>query len=132
LIAFDTNLVIRLLVADDAQQLAKVTRLVAEADDAAETILLSLVTLSETVWVLRTSYSVPKPKVHAALVSLVEEPRFEIENRALVVAALGRYLQGRADFSDYLVGEVARERGARTTLTFDRKLRRESGFTFLN
>jgi predicted nucleic acid-binding protein len=37
----------------------------------------------------------------------------------------------RADVNDYLIGEIARREQATTTYTFDRRLRRAAGFTWL-
>jgi predicted nucleic-acid-binding protein len=37
-----------------------------------------------------------------------------------IEAAIQAWRTGRADFADYLIAALARERGARTTATFDR------------
>ncbi len=46
---------------------------------------------------------------------------------------LRRFLfrRGRADFNDYLIGQIAKQAGGTTTYTFDRGLRRARGFTWL-
>jgi len=38
---------------------------------------------------------------------------------------------GKADFSDYLIGEKAIAHGARVVFTFDRALRGQNGFAVL-
>jgi predicted nucleic-acid-binding protein len=48
-----------------------------------------------------------------------------------VAKALRAYAEGRADFSDYLIGARSRAKGARTTYTFDGKLKNREGFTYL-
>jgi predicted nucleic-acid-binding protein len=48
-----------------------------------------------------------------------------------VERALRGYAKGKGDLSDYLLGEIAEARGARTTYTFDRGLRGSEGFTLL-
>jgi len=56
---------------------------------------------------------------------------FEFENRSVVYQALQRTRQGRADFSDYLIGAIAQQMSCSTTVTFDRKLEDEKGFNCL-
>ena len=44
---------------------------------------------------------------------------------------LDLFSRGKGDFSDYLLGVRSQKQGARTTYTYDRKLRDEEGFTLL-
>lgn len=53
------------------------------------------------------------------------------ESRSTVDQALQRYKQGRADFSDYLIGAIARQAGCTEMVSFDRKLKSEKGFICL-
>jgi predicted nucleic-acid-binding protein len=50
---------------------------------------------------------------------------------SLVGQALQRYKQGKADFSDYLIGAVSRQAGCTETVSFDGKLKGEQGFQYL-
>ena len=54
-----------------------------------------------------------------------------MEDSKLVDRALAMYAAGKADLSDYILGEVAAALGARSTYTFDRSLRKAEGFTLL-
>ncbi|HEY6508908.1 MAG TPA: hypothetical protein VIY56_12900 [Vicinamibacterales bacterium] len=56
---------------------------------------------------------------------------FVVEDEALTRRALAAYGKGKADFSDYLLGQIGRAAGARTTHTFDRALRNAEGFTLV-
>jgi predicted nucleic-acid-binding protein len=49
----------------------------------------------------------------------------------LLVRSLEEYRQGRGDFADYLIGWQNRRAGCTDTVTFDRKLKKASGFAFL-
>jgi len=55
----------------------------------------------------------------------------DFENRSTVDQALQRYQQGRADFSDYLIGATSRQAGCHETASFEGKLRGEKGFCWL-
>jgi predicted nucleic-acid-binding protein len=66
------------------------------------------------------------PKQFAAAEGLIEECR-----NALVRRSLELYREGKANFSDYLIGEISRQAGCRDTVTFDRALKGAPGFTLL-
>ncbi len=131
MIAFDTNLLVRLAIADDAGQLEIVRATIAEAEDAEESILLPVPVLCELVWALRSRHEIRRSAIVDAMRAILEERRFAIDRRREVELALARFEKGSGDFADYLIGEIARAEGARTTMTFDRALRREPGFTLL-
>lgn len=127
MIAFDTNLVVRHLTHDDPAQTKQVAALCAKARKAGETVFLSQIVLCECVWVLQSIYRMKKPQVLLALESLLGDPLFEIEVSGAVQSALNRYRKGKADFSDYLIGEISRNEGSRIFYTFDKSLKNEKG-----
>lgn len=129
MIAADTNFVVRLLVEDDSAQLREVHTILAEARAAAEECLINDIVLCELTWVLESAYRASRADVLAAVQALLSDSLFGFEDRNRVLRALDLFEAGRADFSDYLLGAVATDRGARTTFTFDRALRGEPGFT---
>ena len=131
MIALDTNVVVRLLVEDDEAQAARAARLVRACAEAGESCLVTISTLCELEWVLDSVYRATRADVAAAVRKFLTTPPFEVEERALVERALARYMNEKGDLSDHLIGQVARARGARTTYTFDRELRRAEAFTLL-
>jgi predicted nucleic-acid-binding protein len=131
-IAFDTNVLIRLLVKDDPDQFATATALLERASEAEERCYLSDAVLCETAWVLASLYGASRSEILAALSTIAAEGRYAFDDPEGLADALRAYEAGRADFSDYLIGERAQRRGARTTYTFDGKLRNREGFTCLS
>lgn len=132
MIALDTNVLIRVLVADDPLQTASAERLLREALTAGESCFISDPVLCEMEWVLDRFYRVPRAEILAAVESLLARTNlFSFEDAAVVRTALDRYQRGRADFSDFLIGAKAEARDARTTFTFDRALARQQGFSIL-
>jgi predicted nucleic-acid-binding protein len=130
-IAVDTNVLVRLLVEDDPGQAEAARSVLAEAREAGEECYVSAPVLCEIEWVLSSSYRAGRADVVAAIQELLSAGSFVFDREAAVRAALDAYEAGRADFSDYLIGALARARGARTTYTFDRALQRSTGFTHL-
>jgi predicted nucleic-acid-binding protein len=131
LIAFDTNVLVRLMVEDEAAQVRRARRLLDEAVEREERIFVSDVVLSELEWVLETAYEVPRNRILAAISALVGDERFGFADRRRVTTALGLYHKGKGDLADYLLGLHGEDAGARTTFTFDRDLRDDERFTLV-
>lgn len=132
MIGLDTNVLIRVLIADDPKQTASAERLLREAIEAGEICFISDPVLCETEWVLGSYYRVPRAEIAAALESLLaRESLFAFESVDVFRKALDAYRRGKAEFSDFLIGAKAEAQGARTTFTFDRVLARQQGFSLL-
>lgn len=131
MIALDTNILIRILVKDDPHQTALAERLLQEAADAGDLCFISDPVLCEVEWVLESNYKARRADVLAAMQELLAGDLFVFEDREVFRHAIARYQDGKADFSDCLIGAKALAKGARTTYTFERVLAREPGFTRL-
>ncbi len=87
------------------------------------------IVLCELVWVLRgATYSFRKEEITHVLEAMLHSAAFEFENRSTAGQALHQYQQGKADFSDYLIGAVSQQAGCSETVSFDGKLKGERGF----
>jgi predicted nucleic-acid-binding protein len=123
-IAVDTDVIVRLLVADDRRQAIRARRLF-----EANGILIPTTVLLEAEWVLRSAYDFQPVAIFEAFQKLLGLPQVSLPEPAVVHAALMAYRDG-LDFADalHLAGAADAERLA----TFDRKLltaaRRMSGF----
>lgn len=129
MIGLDTNVLLRLLLADDEAQFKKARQIVATASGTVGGVLLSDVVLAELVWTLRAAYRRSNTEVVAALDALVAQPAFAFKDRDLVTAALAAYRDGTAEFADYLVAARNSAHGVTTTYSFDRALRGVAGVT---
>jgi len=74
----DTNMVVRLLTEDEANQAAK-ARALFERD----TVLLTKTVLLETEWVLRSLYAFERLRIAESLISLLELPMWFAKMRAM-------------------------------------------------
>lgn len=129
MIAFDTNVLLRLLLDDDATQARKAHALLEQTQSRSDKVLLPDIVLCEVEWVLSSVYKVPKVQIIETLRHLLEADEFAFFDRGAVAEALIAYGDGSADFSDYLIGATAARAGAATTYTFDRALRHTAGFS---
>jgi predicted nucleic-acid-binding protein len=89
MISPDTNVVVRLLIADDAAQTARARKLF----EAGGVLILKTVLL-ETEWVLRSRYELERPLIAAFLQNLVETDGVELEHDVACLAALRAYERG--------------------------------------
>lgn len=119
----DTNVLVRLLTADDPEMYEAAERLFAAAEEAGESLYLSTPVLCELVWTLRGArYRHGSETVATTLERLLAAPAIEIQERDAVQRALRDFQGGPGDFADYLIGHLAREAGCSDTVTFDRRL----------
>jgi predicted nucleic-acid-binding protein len=127
-IAFDTNVVVRFLVADDAKQATRARAVVARAAHASEKLFIADVVWCETVWVLASAYGFRRAEIVTALRQLLGAREIAVSAPDRLSAALDAYETGRGDFADYLIRELAHAAGCEVVVTFDRALIKEDGF----
>jgi predicted nucleic-acid-binding protein len=126
--ALDTNVLVRYLTRDDARQFRAAEAMLKQSTAAGEPLFISMLVLCETVWVLDRSYEQPKASITTALEALMDTALLVIEREDLVRQTVEQWRRGRGNFSDYVIGNIAREAGCSETVTFDRALTGEEGF----
>ena len=126
MVAFDTNVVVRLLLRDDAVQAKKAEQAFLR-HARGDGVFLPLVVLVETAWVLAYTYELDRTAIHQHLLSLSRTRGVVVDEADLVQEALDAYAKGAADFADYVILATTRQAGCRALLTFDRRLGRERG-----
>ncbi len=114
MIAIDTNIIVRLLVNDDADQYKKAYCLVGEHEVfIADTVIL------ETEWVLRFAYDFKADQIASALTKLLGLPNVRVNHPLLVAQAITWHTQG-LDFADAF--HLANSQQCKTFYTFDKKM----------
>ena len=114
MLAVDTNVVVRYLTRDDAEQFAKANALIGGED-----VYVCATVLLETEWVLRRAYRFSRERVVAALTAFAGLPRVTLEDPALAAKALDWTRHGM-DFADAL--HLAKAQGCEAFVSFDQRL----------
>ena len=114
MISLDTNVVVRVVTADDPDQLAVALK-VMRSDD----LWLSKTVLLEIEWVLRYSYKLSHQTVLETFTRMLGYPNLSVEEPGTVSLALDLF-GGGMDFGDAL--HLASSKGAERFVTFDRNL----------
>jgi predicted nucleic-acid-binding protein len=127
-IAVDTNVLVRLLVKDDAAQTRKVVELFKQLDAAGETAFVSDVTVCELVWVLSAAYGFDRKQIAGALRQILAARQLTFQATDRLSHALDAFEAGRGDLADYVILEHAKAAGCDAVVTFDKALLKEAFF----
>jgi predicted nucleic-acid-binding protein len=112
-LAVDTNVIVRYLTRDDAEQFAKASALIRSED-----VYVCTTVLLETEWVLRRGYRFSRERIIAALAAFAGLPRVTLEDAALAAKALD-WMERGMDFADAL--HLAKAAGCEAFLSFDQR-----------
>ncbi|ASG22802.1 type II toxin-antitoxin system VapC family toxin [Nitrospirillum viridazoti] len=124
-VAIDTNVMVRYLTWDDEAQAQKAAVVI----EGAETLIIPLQVLCETVWVLRRLYRYGDHEIAAALRTVTEARNVQV-NRPALETGLSLLSQG-GDFADGVILAEADAARADTLMTFDRTFASLSKATLL-
>lgn len=119
MIGLDTNVLLRLYLADDPAQAEKARRLVASLTPEAPGYV-SIITLVELIWTLRNRYRLPREKVMEVVNGLLQTRDIVVEDEGVVEAAIDGASGLAAEIPDRLIALRNAEAGCRHTLTFDK------------
>jgi len=113
MLAIDTNVVIRYLVADDVAQAARARKLIDGND-----VFVSTTVALETEWMLRSVYGFTASRCARGLADFFGLPRVTLEDATAVSKALAGIGDG-IDFADGL--HLAKAEGCDAFISFDKE-----------
>ncbi len=120
--AVDTNLLVRLVVRDDAKQVRAAEEFIASG------AWVSHLVLAETTSVLDAVYERTTEQIATAIDMLLNHVHLTVQDADAVTAAIENFRKRPAlGFSDCLVLEIARKAGHLPLGTFDRDLAKLDG-----
>jgi len=120
--AVDTNVLVRLITRDDAEQVVRATEFLATG------VWVSVLALAEAMRVLATTYKFSAPEIAEAVEILLNHRDVTLQDSEVVTAALDLFRKHPAlGFSDCLILELARKAGHLPLGTFDRELGKVAG-----
>jgi len=120
--AVDTNVVVRLVVRDDPEQVRAAEQFISRGG------WVSHLVMAELSWVLDTVYERSAGQITLALDMVLNHKDLTVQDADAVIAALAHFRKRPAlGFSDCLMLEVARKAGHLPLGTFDRTLAKLDG-----
>ena len=120
MIAVDTNVLVRFIVADHPEQFDRAVALIRDHQ-----IFIGLTVFLETEWVLRSAYGATREEIASAFSGVAGLPNVSVEAPEVLREAIAGYREGM-DFVDALHLVAAREAGATAFSTFDKELLKRS------
>jgi predicted nucleic-acid-binding protein len=126
----DTNVVVRYLTHDDAAQTAAAVRVIDSLSQGSPGFL-SLIVITELVWVLERSYRFKKSEIEQVLGTLLRSKELVVERAEIVAQALRKFSAGHAEFADCLIERCGHAAECQYTFTFDRNAAGAAGMKLL-
>jgi predicted nucleic-acid-binding protein len=120
-IGLDTHVLVRYLTQDDKVQSEIANHIFETQLSSGNPGYVTLITLIELTWVLKTAYMQPKEKVVNVISGLLESKQLQIEKADVAYLALKSYMQANADYSDAVITILSRQAGCDRVLSFDKK-----------
>jgi len=120
MIGLDTNVVVRYLTHDDPAQTAAAVRAMDSLSPDSPGFL-SLIVMTELVWVLEVSYRFKKGEIAEVLEALLRSKELIVERAEIVWQALRKFRSTKADFADCLIERLGYAAECAHTITFDRR-----------
>lgn len=115
MLAVDTNVLVRLVARDEADQVSAAEAFVSKG------AWVSHLVLAETLWVLDSVYDLSRAQIATAVEMLLNHRDLTVQDAEVVTSALVHYRKRSAvAFSDCLVLQIARKAGQVPVGTFDR------------
>jgi predicted nucleic-acid-binding protein len=119
-IGLDTNILVRLVLQDDAKQFEQAAALLANAYAQNRSAFVSLIALTELAWVLQSSAKIKKQKIADEIEAFLDAEDILVEQSDLVRKALVSYRSLKIDFADALIAAVNVKHGCTRTVSFDK------------
>jgi len=130
MIGLDTNIVVRYLTHDDAAQTATAVKVIDSLSPDSPGFL-SLIVITELVWVLEVSYRFKKNEIEQVLDMLLRSKELVVERAEIVWQALRKFSASRADFDDCLIERCGHAAECQYTVTFDQNAASAAGMKLL-
>lgn len=129
--SLDANVLIRLIVKDDEQQLVAARKALAHYSRRSQTLFVPITVALELEWVLRSVYKFAKSDVLNAFSSLLTTLDLVFESEDALEQSLATYEEVTADFGECLHLALASKARALPFLTFDLKAAKALGAKLL-
>src|SRR6516165_7078874 len=124
MIGLDTNVILRYLPQDDPKQARQANKIFDQQLSEQAPGFISLVTVLEIVWVLRSLLKQTPSEIASHIEHLLAADSLEVQNEQQVFEAAFALKRGTGEFEDALIGALNAWAGYVHTLTFDRKAAR--------
>jgi predicted nucleic-acid-binding protein len=132
MVGLDTNVILRYMLQDDRKQTTLANHIVDQLLSDRNPGFISLFTVHEMVWVLRSLLKQTPSEIATHLEHLLAADSFEVQNGQQVFEAAFALKRGTGEFEDALIGALNAWAGCPHTLTFDKRALRMPYFQLIS
>lgn len=132
MVGLDTNVILRYLLQDDPKQTPLANHVVDQVLSRLNPGFITLVTVLEIVWVLRSLLKQTRTEIATHLENLLAADTLEVQNEQQVFEAVFALKRGTGEFEDALIGALNAWAGCKYTLTFDKRALRMPYFQLIS
>jgi len=126
----DTNILVRFFAQDDPVQCGRADAFLQSLSPQSPGFV-SLVSIAELAWVLRSRYGISKVQFIEFVEILLNSSELILESQDSVAQALHQFSSEKADFADCLIERSGRLAGCGATVTFDEDASRLAGMKLI-
>jgi predicted nucleic-acid-binding protein len=119
MIGLDTNVLLRYLAQDDPTHSPRATEIVEQRLTEQEPGFVSLVTILEVAWVLKSLFKRSRQEIANDIEMILAADTLDVQNEQEVYDAVVSLRNGIGTFEDALIGALGVWKGCSATLTFD-------------
>lgn len=120
MIAIDTNVLVRYITNDDAEQAKIAITLLEQYKGQENVIFINDIVICELAWVLDRGYKYNKTDIIKTLKLLLTSTEFAFKHHDILILAVLEYESSKADIADILIGLLNHNYGCSTTYSFDK------------
>lgn len=120
-ICVDTNILLRILVKDDADQMEKALAVIKNVHRLGYKLHVLPVAILEVVWVLEKVYRLSSSRIREIVEGIIFTPGLKVEKAQVFLEALRDYEEKNIKFADALMAYWALSENLSGIVTFDRK-----------
>lgn len=131
MIAFDTNVLVRLVTRDNEAQAQRAKAMFDAHEKEYGGLFVSDIVLAELCWTLSRSYELGRADIARTVRALLDNSSIAFESPLVVRNALNSFETNSADFPDCLIVAKASHAGCSHTLTFDQRMQLLPGVQLL-
>jgi predicted nucleic-acid-binding protein len=131
MVGLDTNVILRYMLQDDPKQTPLANHIVDQVLSQENPGFITLVTVLEIVWVLRSLLKQTRTEIATHLENLLAADTLEVQNEQQVFEAVFALRRGTGEFEDALIGALNAWAGCPHTLTFDKRALRMPYFQLI-
>ncbi len=122
MIAFDTNILVRILAKDDLAQLKKIREWLRKNSN---TIFICDTVILECVWVLQSVYKWSRKEIATSLLSAMSKTDVFLEDENTFFEAMSKYELG-GDIGDHWIASKAKKQKCKNVLSFDQLFQKQN------